>query len=281
MCDEYNQRPIGTAEVEQVWYEYQRKAREAATNDIYTNGGLLDSSNGMGFQVMPPYGAPVISRDILENYFSYSELKFISNARLLTMTAPDVDKLIMLLKRFKQTLEVKGLTMGQGTNGTPNYFIPQYNSNVQPLYGCPIPQEQRNLNAKWEKDLWTRKWGNLGEESGFDFPKDNEEKLYSPGTPFPEKIGEKKDSHKSTVVLSAEGISSETEDETEKKQKEFTEMVYRSASEAPGVEPPGSKSISSLKAILDYPSTGIEINKNPVPLTTDEKDSVDKNNEED
>lgn len=261
MCNEYNQRPIGTGDVEQVWFEHQRKSREAASNDIYTNGGLLDSSNGSGFQVLPPFGAPVISRDILENYFSYSELKFMSNARLLTMTVPEVDKLIMLLKRFKQSLEVKGLTMGQSTNGTPNYFIPQYNSNVQPLYGCPIPQDQRNLNAKWEKDLWTRKWGNLGEESGFDFPKDKEEddkeeeekmpsflgsawndpapvrtkpeKVYSPGTLFPEKIGEKKGSHKSTVVLSAPNNSD------------------------------------------------IVIADNPVSLTTDEKDSVDEDNEKD
>ena len=174
MCDEYNQRPIGASDVEQVWFEHQRKARESASNDIYTNGGLLDSSNSMGFQVLPPYGAPVISRDILENEFSYSELKFISNARLLAMTAPDVDKLILLLKRFKHFLEVKGLTVGQGTYGTPNYFIPQYNTNVQPLYGCPNPQDQRILNAKWENDLWTRKWGNLGEETGCDFPKDKE-----------------------------------------------------------------------------------------------------------
>ena len=278
MCDEYNQRPIGTAEVEQVWYEYQRKARDSASNDIYTNGGLLDSSNSMGYQVIPPYGAPMISREILENEFSYGELKFISNARLLTMTVPDVEKLIMLLTRFKQSLEVKGLTSGQGTIGYPNNFVPAYNSNVQPLYGCPIPADQRNLNAKWEKDLWTRKWGNLGEESGFDFPKDKEEddkkeeekmpsflgaawndpapvrtkteKVYSPGTLFPEKIGEKKGSHKSTVVLSAEGVSSNDDNRL-------------------------------FKVVSDEPSTGIAINENPVPLTTDEKDSVDKDNEKD
>lgn len=277
MCDEYNQRPIGTAEVEQVWYEYQRKARDSASNDIYTNGGLLDSSNSMGYQVMPPYGAPMISREILENEFSYSELKFISTARLLTMTVPDVEKLIMLLTRFKQSLEVKGLTSGQGTIGYPNNFVPAYNTNVQPLYGCPIPQDQRNLNAKWEKDLWTRKWGNLGEESGFDFPKDKEEddkkeeeKMPSflgaawndpapvrsalrkaPGIPGAPEPGFKNGTTESKrVVLSAEGVSSNDDN-------------------------------NFFKVISDGPSTGIAINENPVPLTTNEKDNADKDNEED
>lgn len=276
MCDEYNQRPIGTAEVEQVWYEYQRKARDSASNDIYTNGGLLDSSNSMGYQVMPPYGAPMISREILENEFSYSELKFISTARLLTMTVPDVEKLIMLLTRFKQSLEVKGLTSGQGTIGYPNNFVPAYNSNVQPLYGCPIPADQRNLNAKWEKDLWTRKWGNLGEESGFDFPKDKEDDDKKEEEQMPSFLGAawNKPSPVRSALRKAPGIPGAPEPGFKNGTTESKRVVLS----AEGVTSNDDNRL--FKVVSDEPSTGIAINENPVPLTTNEKDSVDKDNEE-
>ena len=109
------------------------------------------------------------------------------------------------------------------------------------------------------------------------------------GISAPPEPGFKNETSKSRrVVLSPEGVSSkddvqkdlnETEDDTDKKQKEFTEMLYGSTSGTPGPVEPGQLKDVSLKAILDYPSTGIVINKNPVPLTEENKIVEDKDKE--
>jgi len=52
-------------------------------------------------------------------------------------------------------------------------------------------------------------------------------------------------------------------------------MVYKSISGTPGPAEPGQLKNASLKAILDYPSTGVKINDNPASLTEENK-SVDK-----
>ena len=308
MCYEENrERPLGVNEAEAAWLDQMSKYRTAMNNDIYTNGGLLDNTTKFGYAQPQMYGSNQIARQILETEFTYEELSFISGCRLPSMTLPDIDRLMSLIKRFKQAFEAKGLTMGHGTVGYPNNFVPQYNTNVQPLYGAPapmsIPPEWMGVTSSGisRRQMGTKDWDWDDVQKGPNEPDEQKEKeeempsflgsvwdnkpspvrgsLYNglPGAPEP---GFKNRTKTKRVVLSAEGVSSETEDETEKKQKEFTEMVYKSASDAPGVEPPGSKGISSLKAILDYPSTGVEINENPVPLTEENK-SVDKDNEKD
>lgn len=277
MCDEYNNnKPLGSQEAENAWYEHKRKSESAMSSDIYTNGGLLDRYNAMGYE--QPMFYPSTIQQLLEKDFSYEELKFIAGARLMHMSMADIDRLISLLEKLKKSIKnipTNGLPTPV-TPSTPSWNNPYYGfgGGVQPLYGCPIPQDQRILNDKYENDLWTKKWGNLGEETGFDLLKDKEEddkkeeekipsflgaawndqpvrtkmeKFYSSGTPFPEKIGEKKGSHKRTVILSPEVVS--------------------------------SKDDSSLaKVVIDGPSTGIAINDNPVPLT--ENKSVDEENKD-
>ena len=57
-------------------------------------------------------------------------------------------------------------------------------------------------------------------------------------------------------------------------------MVYKSISGTPGPAEPGKLKNASLKAILDYPSTGVVINENPVSLTEENK-SVDEEKKND
>jgi hypothetical protein len=296
MCYDEGNRPIGVNEAEAAWLEQMSKYRTAMNNDIYTNGGLLDNTTKFGYIQPQMYGSNQIAKQILETEFTYEELSFMSRCRLASMTIPEIHRLIGLIKRFEHFLELKGLTAGQGTNGTPNYFIPQYNTNVQPLYGAPtpisIPPEwkgetpsdisRRQMGTKEWDDHFTslsnddvQKGPNEPDEQGEEMPSflgsvwDNKpshvrsslrEEPVIPGAPEP---GFKNRTPKSTrVVLSAKEIS--PKDDIQK---------------GPN-EPDESKDKFSLKGILDYPSTGIKINDNPVPLTN-EKDSADKDNEKD
>lgn len=325
MCEEYNndRRPLGLQEAENVWHEHQRKAATAMTSDIYTNGGLLDRNNSMGYE--QPVFYPSTIQQILERDFSYEELKFIAGARLMTMSMADIDRLISLLEKLKEFIKnipTNGLPTPV-TPSTPSWNTPYYGfgGGVQPSYPMEIPKEwmgetpsdisRRQMSPK----NWDDHFASLSNDDVQKGPNETDEqssdekmpsflgsawntppvrtrtkKFYgSTGTPFPEKIGKKKDQYKKKVVLSPEGVSSkddvqkdlnETEDETDKNQKEFTEMLYRSASGTPGpVEPGQLKGIPSLKAILDHPSTDVEINENPVPLTEENKIAEDKDKE--
>lgn len=296
MCYDEENRPIGVNEAEAAWLEQMSKYRTAMNNDIYTNGGLLDNTTKFGYTQPQMYGSNQIAKQILETEFTYEELSFISRCRLTSMTIPEIHRLISLIKRFEQSLEAKGLTMGQGTVGYPNNFVPQYNTNVQPLYGAPapisIPPEwkgeppcnlsRRQMGSKEWNDYFAslsnddvQKGPNEPDEQSSDekIPsflgsawndpvRTRTDKFYgSTGTPFPEKIGAKKDPYKKRVVLPTEGISSK--DDVQKGPNEPGELKDR----------------LSLKGILDYPSTGIKINENPVPLTTtDKNDSVEEKN---
>lgn len=241
MCNEYdcNNRPLGLQDAENAWHEHQRKASTAMTSDIYTNGGLLDRNNSMGYE--QPVFYPSTIQQILERDFSYEELKFVAGARLMTMSMTDIDRLISLLEKLKKSIKnipTNGLPTPV-TPSTPSWNTPYYGfgGGVQPLYGCPIPQhvEEEAQKGPNEPD----------EQSS-----DEKTPLFfgSTGTPFPEKIGKKKDSHKSTVVLSAEGVSSNDDRDL-------------------------------FKVVSNGPSTGIAINDNPVSLTEENK-SVDEENKD-
>jgi hypothetical protein len=248
MCEDYEKRkPLGSEEVENVWYTHKRVAQEAMNNDPYTNGGLLDSTNHLGYVIAQPFGVG-LAKMILEKEFTYEELQFISRCRLQNISAPDLDRLIALLNKFKKKLMTTNWDAAMG-NTAPGYN-PSYNGwnnpnlfggpSIQPLYGCPIPQhvEEEAQKGPNEPD----------EQSS-----DEKTPVFfgSVGTPFPERIGKKKDQYKKTVVLSAEGISSNDDS-------------------------------NLFKIASDGPSTGVVINENPVSLTTTDKiDSVDeeKNND--
>ena len=297
MCYDEENRPLGVNEAEAAWLEQMSKYRAAMNNDIYTNGGLLDNTTKFGFNQPQIYGSDQLAKQILETEFTYEELSFISRCRLKSMTLPDIDRLVSLIERFKHSFEAKGRTMAQGINGTPNYFIPQYNTNVQPLYGAPVPM---SIPPEWKgetpcdlsrRQMGSKEWNdyftslNNDVQKGPNEPDEQKEEempsflgsawnnkpnsvrafLHSgmPGAPEP---GFKNRTHKSKrVVLSPEGISSK--DDVQKEPNE-TEDVS------------GLKDRFSLKGILDYPSTGVEINENPTPLTEENK-SVDKDNEKD
>jgi hypothetical protein len=137
-----------------------------------------------------------------------------------------------------------------GTKEWNDYFASLSNDDVQK--GPNEPDEQSSdekmssfLGSAWnDPPVRTRTEKFYGSTGGF---------------PFPEKIGKNKDQYKKRVVLSAEGTSSK--EDVQKGPNESDELKDR----------------FSLKGILDYPSTGIVINENPVPLTTtDKNDSVDK-----
>lgn len=317
MCDEYREQPLGLAEAERVWYDHNRVVQEAMNNDPYTHGGVIDSMNKLGYINAQSFGVGP-GKMILEKYFAYEEIKFLSCFRLQTATLPEIKRFKELISRFEKHLSenVQETTMG---NTVPGY-TPSYNgwnnpnlfggASVQPLYGAPAPM---SIPPEWmgetpsgisRRQMGTKDWDwDDDVQKGPNEPDEQEEKkeempsflgsawnnkpsnvrssLYFrlPGAPEPE--FKNRTTKSKRVVLSAEGVSSETEDETEKKQREFTEMVYKSASDDPGpAEPGGLKDKVSLKGILDYPSTGVVINENPVPLTEENK-SVDKDNEKD
>lgn len=302
MCDEYRERPLGFTEAESVWYNHNAVVREAMNNDPYTNGGVIDSTNKYGYVNAQSFGVGP-GKTILEKYFSYEELRFLSCFRLQTATLPEVKRFKELISRFEKYLSENALetTMGNTVPGyTPSYNgwnNPNLGTSVQPLYGAPVPME---IPKEWmgetpsdisRRQMGTKEWDNhfasLSNDDVQKGPNEPDEqssdekipsflgsawndppvrtrtdKFYgSTGTPFPEKIGAKKDPYKKRVVLSTEGISSK--DDVQKGPNEPGELKDR----------------LSLKGILDYPSTGIKINDNPVPLTTtDKNDSVEEKN---
>ena len=304
MCyEEENRRPIGVNEAENAWLEQMTKFRTAANNDPYTNGGLLDSVNHLGYVIAQPFGAGP-AKMILEKEFTYEELQFISRCRLQNISLPDLERLISLLNRFKEKLMTTNWETTMG-NTVPGY-TPSYNgwnnpnmfggTSVQPLYGAPAPM---SIPPEWKgetpcdlsrRQMGSKEWNDYFASLNNDVQKGPNEpdeqssdekmssflgstwgnppvrtrtgKLYGvTGTPFPEKIGKKKDQYKKRVVLPTEGTSSK-------------EDVQKGPN-----EPDELKDRFSLKGILDYPSTGIKINDNPVPLTTtDKNDSVEEKN---
>lgn len=267
MCEDYEKRkPLGSEEVENVWYTHKRVAQEAMNNDPYTNGGLLDSTNHLGYVIAQPFGVG-LAKVILEKEFTYEELQFISRCRLQNISAPDLDRLIALLNKFKKKLMTINWDAAMG-NTAPGYN-PSYNGwnnpnlfggpSIQPLYGCPIPQhvEAEAQNGPNEPDEQEEKCEKMPSFLGsvWDNKPSAVRGLYNAVSGAQEP-----DPKKSRVVLSTEGTSSK--DDVQKGPNE------------PGYIMSGS----SLKAIIDNPSTGIVINDNPVPLTTDKNDSVEEKN---
>jgi hypothetical protein len=134
-----------------------------------------------------------------------------------------------------------------GSKEWNDYFASLNNDDVQK--GPNEPDEQGEEMPSFLGSVWDNKPSNVRSSL--------REEPVIPGAPEP---GFKNRTHKSTrVVLSAKEIS--PKDDIQK---------------GPN-EPDESKDRFSLKGILDYPSTGVVINENPVPLTTtDKNDSVDK-----
>ena len=305
MCDEYRERPLGLAEAESVWYNHNAVVREAMNNDPYTNGGVIDSTNKYGYVNSQPFGVGS-GKMILEKYFSYEELKFMSCFRLQTATLPEVKRFKELISRFEKYLSENAweTTMGNTVPGhtpsydgwnNPNLFG---GASVQPLYGAPVPKE---IPPEWKgetpcdlsrRQMGSKEWNdyfaslnNDDVQKGPNEPDEKEEEMPSflgsawnnkpnnvisslsiaPGIPAAPEPGFKNRTRKSKrVILSAEGASSK--DDVQK---------------GPN-EPDESKDRFSLKGILDYPSTGVVINENPVPLTTTDKiDSVDEEKKND
>ena len=325
-----DRRPLGLAEAETVWYNHSLAVQEAMNNDPYTNGGVIDSMNKFGYINAQSFGVGP-GKMILEKYFVYEDIKFLSCFRLQTATLPEVKRFKELISRFEKYLSENAWETTMG-NTVPGY-TPSYNGwnnpnlfggvSVQPIYGAPVPME---IPKEWmgetpsdisRRQMGPKNWGDYSATSSNDEvqkgPNEPDEQssdektpslFRSTGFPFPEKIGEKEPSFSSSiwntkaglaafgipappepgfnrtskstrVVLSAEGISSKDDVQAEKKQEEFTDMVYKSISGTPGPVEPGQLKNASLKAILDYPSTGVVINENPVSLTEENK-SVDK-----
>lgn len=301
MCDEYRERPLGFTEAESVWYNHNAVVREAMNNDPYTNGGVIDSTNKYGYVSNQLFGVGA-GKTILEKYFSYEELRFLSCFRLQTATLPEVKRFKELISRFEKYLSENALetTMGNTVPGyTPSYNgwnNPNLGTSVQPLYGAPAPM---SIPPEWKgetpcdlsrRQMGSKEWNdyfaslnNDDVQKGPNEPDEHEEEMPSflgsawnnrpsnvisslsiaPGIPGAPEPGFKNKTRKSKrVILSAEGASSK--DDVQK-----------------GPNEPGeSKDRFSLKGILDYPSTGVEINENTVPLTEENK-SVDKDNEKD
>lgn len=313
MCEEYNndRRPLGSAEAETVWYNHSRAVQEAMNNDPYTHGGVIDSMNKFGYINAQSFGVGP-GKMILEKYFAYEDIKFLSCFRLQTATLPEVKRFKELISRFEKYLSENAWETTMG-NTVPGY-TPSYNGwnnpnlfggvSVQPIYGAPVPME---IPKEWtgetpsdisRRQMGPKNWGDYSASSSNDEvqkgpnePDEQEEKKPSSisslwnnkpsnmkaelagfyGISAPPEPGFKH----TGVVLSADGISSKDDVQAEKKQEEFTDMVYKSISGTPGPVEPGQLKNASLKAILDYPSTGVVINDNPVSLTEENK-SVDK-----
>lgn len=264
MCEDYEKRkPLGSEEVENVWYTHKRVVQEAMNNDPYTNGGLLDSTNNLGYIVAQPFGVNP-AKMILEKEFTYEELQFISRCRLQNISAPDLDRLIALLNKFKK--KIIASNWDAVMNNTAPGYNPSYNGwnnpnlfggpSIQPLYGCPIPQhvEEEAQKGPNEPDEQEKKWEQMPSFLGstWNIKPGAVRGLYNAVSGAPEP-GFKNKTPKSTtrVVLSAKEVSSKDDD-------------------------------SSLsKVVIDGPSTGIKINENPVPLTEENKsvDKEEKNND--
>ena len=258
MCNEYdcnNNRPLGLQDAENAWNEHQRKAATAMTSDIYTNGGLLDRTNAMGYE--QPVFYPSTIQQILERDFSYEELKFISGARLANMSMADIDRLISLLEKLKKSVKdipVNGLPTPV-TPSTPSWGTPYYGfgGSVQPLYGCPIPQ---HVEAEAQK--------------GPNEPDDQEKETPS----LQDSVWINKPSTVSAALYNGLGLPGAPEPGFKNRTRSSTRVVL-SAKEA------SSKDDSSLtKVVTDGPSTGVIINDNPVSLTEENK-SVDEEKKND
>ena len=310
MCEDYEKRkPLGLTEAESVWYNHNRVVQEAMNNDPYTNGGVLDSTNKYGYVNSQPFGVGS-GKMILEKYFSYEELMFMSCFRLQTATLPDVKRFKELISKFEKYLSEKSWETTM-SNTVPGY-TPSYNgwnnpnmfggASVQPLYGAPVPME---IPKEWmgetpsgisRRQMGTKEWddhfaslSNDDVQKGPNEPDEQSsdekmpsflgsawndppvrtrtEKFYGvTGTPFPEKIGKKKDQYKKRVVLPTEGTSSK-------------EDVQKGPNEPDDEDP--LEETRKLFGTLAAPSSGIAINENPVPLTEENKsvDKEEKNND--
>lgn len=259
MCNEYdcnNSRPLGLQDAENAWNEHQRKAATAMTSDIYTNGGLLDRTNAMGYE--QPAFYPSTTQQILERDFSYEELKFIAGARLSNMSMADIDRLISLLEKLKKSIKnipVNGLPTPISPS-TPSWNTPYYygiGGGVQPLYGCPIPQhvEAEAQKGPNEPDEQEKETPSLQDSVWINKPSTVSAALYNglgmPGAPEP---GFKNRTRSSTrVVLSAKEEATSNDDK------------------------------SLFKVVSNGSSTGVVINENPVSLTEENK-SVDEENKD-
>ena len=251
MCNEYdcnNSRPLGLQDAENAWNEHQRKAATAMTSDIYTNGGLLDRTNAMGYDQPTFYPSPI--QQILERDFSYEELKFISSARLNNMSMTDIDRLISLLEKLKKSIKdipVNGLPTPV-TPSTPSWNTPYYygiGGGVQPLYGCPIPQ---HVEAEAQK--------------GPNEP-DEQEETEKETPSLHDSVCINKPSNMKAELAGFYGISTAPEPGFKNRTHTSTRVTERDL----------------FKVVSDGPSTGIAINENPVPLTEENK-SVDEENKD-
>lgn len=146
MCydEENRERPIGVNEAKSAWLSQMTKYRDAMTNDVYSNGGLLDNTNKFGYTPVAPFNTGTIGRQILETEFTYEELSFISRCRLISMTPPDVDRLMSLIKKFKEKLiasQAHQDILQPPTYQTAPYFnTPYYGAAGNPwLNGGPSP----------------------------------------------------------------------------------------------------------------------------------------------
>ena len=284
MCNEYKEKPLGLTEAESVWYNHNRVVQEAMNNDPYTNGGVLDSTNKYGYVNNQPFGVGP-GKMIIEKYFSYEELKFMSCFRLQTATLPDVKRFKELISRFEKYLSEKSweTTMSNAVPGcTPSY--PYMGVSVQPLYGAPVPTEipkewddhfaslsndavQKGPNEPDEQSSDEKMTSFLGSAWNDPPVRTRTGKLYGvTGFPFPEKIGKKKDQYKKRVVLSAKEIPSKAD--------------IQNGPNEPDDEDPLEET-RKLFGTLAAPSSGIAINENPVPLTEENKsvDKEEKNND--
>lgn len=147
---------IGTDAVESSWLSYQNKLTSAAASDVFTYGGLLDRVNSTGYETQLFVSGTV--QMILEQKFSYDDLKFISNARLAQMTISDIDRLISLLEKLKKEIQK---IPENGILAPPSYQSPRWGyspyyrpmqSTIQPLNGWsasnePDPQYTSTLSA--------------------------------------------------------------------------------------------------------------------------------------
>ena len=126
MCydEENRERPLGVNEAEAAWLEQMTKYRTAANNDIYTNGGLLDNTTKFGYNQPQMYGSNQIAKQVIETEFTYEELAFISRCRLTSMTIPEIDRLMGLIKKFKEKL----IATQTHQSFQPNYQYNPYQS---------------------------------------------------------------------------------------------------------------------------------------------------------
>lgn len=310
MCEEYNndRRPLGLTEAETVWYNHRHAVQEAMNNDIYTYGGLLDNMSYAGYIVPQPFGST--GKTILEREFTYEELSFISRCRLHSITMGDLGRLISLLEKFRDKCKTTALDpFGQPMPQQPPVWNnpPYYGGfgGVQTLYGCPVPQntyeaqkgpnepdEQEEKQPSFSSSVWNNKPRTIAESlyGMYGVPNPGYVKKYPEETSnvLSAEVRSSKDDSghfkvvstgPSTGIVIEDNSVSSKEDETEKKQKDFTELLYGSTSGFPGPVEPGQLKNVSLKAVLDYPSTGIVNNENPVSLTEENK-SVDKEDED-